>query len=183
MTTEFIVITGGPCSGKTTIIQALAEAGHTTVPEAATELIEDPALENLRADPLEFQLQVLRRQLENEKRADERAETQSIIFLDRGIGDGFGYLSYHGLEPFGELLDAWPAARERSRCVLFFDSRPDYQAASHRSETPEEARRIHEILLADYRSRHDRVLLIPWLPVEERLALVLAEARAADREA
>ena len=183
MTAKFIVITGGPCSGKTTIIQALAAAGHTTVPEAATELIEDPALENLRADPLEFQLQVLRRQLENEKQADERAETQSIIFLDRGIGDGFGYLSYHGLEPFEELLDAWPAARERSRCVLFFDSRPDYQAASHRSETPEEARRIHEILLADYRSRHDRVLLIPWLPVEERLALVLAEARAADREA
>ena len=172
MTAEFIVITGGPCSGKTTIIQALAEAGHTTVPEAATELIEDPALENLRADPLEFQLQVLRRQLENEKREDERAESQSIIFLDRGIGDGFGYLSYHGLEPFEELLDAWPAARERSRCVLFFDSRPDYQAASHRSETPEEARRIHEILLADYRSRHDRVLLIPWLPVEKRLALV-----------
>ena len=183
MTAEFIVITGGPCSGKTTIIQALAGTGHTTVPEAATELIEDPSLENLRADPLEFQLQVLRRQLENEKRAGERAETQPVIFLDRGIGDGFGYLSYHGLEPFEELLDAWPEARERSRCVLFFDSRPDYQAASHRSETPEEARRIHEILLADYRSRHDRVLLIPWLPVEERLALVLEEAGLTGREA
>lgn len=182
MTAEFIVITGGPCSGKTTIIQALAEDGHTTVPEAATELIEDPALENLRADPLEFQLQVLRRQLENEKRAGERAEPQSVIFLDRGIGDGFGYLSYHGLEPFEELLDAWPEARERSRCVLFFDSRPDYQAASHRSETPEEARRIHDILLADYRSRHDRVLLIPWLPVEERLALVLEEAGLTGKE-
>ena len=182
MTAEFIVITGGPCSGKTTIIQALAGTGHTTVPEAATELIEDPALENLRADPLEFQLQVLRRQLENEKRAGERAEPQSVIFLDRGIGDGFGYLSYHGLEPFEELLDAWPEARERSRCVLFFDSRPDYQAASHRSETPEEARRIHDILLADYRSRHDRVLLIPWLPVEERLALVLEEAGLTGRE-
>ena len=47
MTAEFIVITGGPCSGKTTIIQALARTGYTTVPEAATELIEDPALENL----------------------------------------------------------------------------------------------------------------------------------------
>ena len=176
MTAEFIVITGGPCSGKTTIIQALAGTGHTTVPEAATELIENPALENQRADPLEFQLQVLRRQLENEKRAGERAEPQSVIFLDRGIGDGFGYLSYHGLEPFEELVEAWPESRERSRCVLFFESRPDYQAASHRSETPDEARRIHEILLADYRSRHDRVILIPWLPVEQRLATVLEES-------
>ena len=57
MTAEFIVITGGPCSGKTTIIQALAEAGHTPVPEAAPALIEAPALANLRAGPQEFQLQ------------------------------------------------------------------------------------------------------------------------------
>ena len=66
MTAEFIVITGGPCSGKTTIIQALAEAGHTTVPEAATELIEAPALENQRADPQEIQLQEQKRVEESE---------------------------------------------------------------------------------------------------------------------
>ena len=181
MTAEFIVISGGPCSGKTTIIDELTAAGHTTIPEAATELIEDPAFDGLRADPREFQRQVLLRQIENEKRSLEAAEPGSVIFLDRGIGDGFGYLSYHGIEPFEELSKAWPESRERSRCVLFFESRPDYQAASHRSETPAEARRIHEILLADYRSRHDRIILIPWLPVEERLAAVLEESGLKER--
>ena len=181
MTAEFIVISGGPCSGKTTIIDELARAGHRTVPEAATEIIEDPAFDGLRTDPCEFQRKVLTRQFENEKRMLETAEPGSVIFLDRGIGDGFGYLSYHGLEPFEELSEAWPESRERSRCVLFFESRPDYQAASHRSETPDEARRIHEILLADYRSRHDRVILIPWLPVEERLAAVLEESGLKER--
>jgi len=183
MPAEFIVISGGPCSGKTTIIEALDAAGHRTIPEAATELIEDPALDDLRADPREFQLQVLRRQIENEERALETVGDSSVVFLDRGVGDGFGYLRYHGIEPFGELVDAWPRARDRSSRVLFFESRPDYQAASHRSETPEEARRIREVLLEDYRSRHDRVLLIPWLPVEERLAMVLAEAGLTDRGA
>jgi predicted ATPase len=162
MTAKFIVITGGPCSGKTTIIDALAGRGHTTVPEAATELIEDPGLEDLRTNPREFQLQVLLRQLENEQRVLETASADSVVFLDRGVGDGFGYLRYHGIEPFEEL---------------------DYQPASHRSETPAEARRIQEILLEDYRSRHDRVILIPWLPVEERLAAVLEEAGLEDREA
>ena len=181
MPAEFVVISGGPCSGKTTIIEALDAAGHRTIPEAATELIEDPAFDGLRADPREFQRQVLLRQIENEKRSLEAAEPGSVIFLDRGIGDGFGYLSYHGIEPFEELSKAWPESRERSRCVLFFESRPDYQAASHRSETPAEARRIHEILLADYRSRHDRVILIPWLPVEERLAAVLEESGLKER--
>ena len=176
MTAEFIVISGGPCSGKTTIIDELTAAGHTTIPEAATELIEDPPFDNLRSDPREFQRRVLTRQLENERRVLKSVGTGETVFLDRGIGDGFGYLLYHEFEPFEELIEAWPQARERSRCVLFFDSRPDYQAASHRSETPEEARRIHEILLADYRSRHDRVIRIPWLPVEERLVAVLEES-------
>ena len=183
MTAKFIVITGGPCSGKTTIIDALAGRGHTTVPEAATELIEDPGLEDLRTNPREFQLQVLLRQLENEQRVLETASADSVVFLDRGVGDGFGYLRYHGIEPFEELDEAWSLARQRSRSILFFESRPDYQPASHRSETPAEARRIQEILLEDYRSRHDRVILIPWLPVEERLAAVLEEAGLEDREA
>ena len=66
MTADFIVISGGPCSGKTTVIDALAERGHATIPEAATELIRDPAFDQLRTAPREFQLQVLLRQLENE---------------------------------------------------------------------------------------------------------------------
>ena len=183
MTAAFIVISGGPCSGKTTVIDALAERGHATIPEAATELIRDPAFDQLRTDPREFQRQVLLRQLENERRLLETREAGSIVFLDRGIADGFGYLEYHGIEPFEERIEAWAENRQQTRCVLFFESRPDYQAASHRSETPDEARRIRENLLQDYRSRHDRVSLVEWLPVEERIAAVLEAAGGEDRGA
>lgn len=181
MAAEFIVISGGPCSGKTTVIDSLAAGGQVTIPEAATELIRDPAFDQLRSDPREFQLQVLLRQLENERRVLETAEEGAAVFLDRGIGDGFGYLSYHGIEPFEELIEAWAENRERTRCILFFESRPDYQPASHRSESPDEARRIREILLADYRSRHDQVSLVAWLPVEERVAAALEAAGLEDR--
>lgn len=181
MAADFIVISGGPCSGKTTVIDALAAIGHATIPEAATELIRDPAFDHLHTDPREFQRQVLLRQLENEKRVLETVEGDATVFLDRGIGDGFGYLSYHGIEPFEELIEAWTENRERTRCILFFESRPDYQPASHRSETPAEARRIGEILLRDYRSRHDQVSLVAWLPVEERVAAVLEAAGLEER--
>ena len=183
MTADFIVISGGPCSGKTTVIDALAERGHATIPEAATELIRDPTFDQLRTEPREFQRQVLLRQLENEKRMLETLEDGTTVFLDRGIGDGFGYLQYHDMEPFKELIEAWAENRRHTRCVLFFESRPDYQAASHRSETPAEARRIREILLEDYRSRHDQVRVIEWLPVEKRIAAVLEVAGGEDRGA
>ena len=183
MTADFIVISGGPCSGKTTVIDALAERGQLTIPEAATELIRDPDFDQLRTDPREFQRQVLLRQLENERRMLEKVEAGATVFLDRGIADGFGYLEYHGLESFEELSEAWAENRQRTRCVLFFESRPDYQAASHRSETPDEARRIREILLEDYRSRHDQVSVIEWLPVEDRIAAALEAAGGEDRGA
>lgn len=38
---RFIVITGGPGSGKTTLIEALARAGLETMPEAGRAIIRD----------------------------------------------------------------------------------------------------------------------------------------------
>lgn len=40
---RFIVITGGPGSGKTTLIEALARAGFQTMPEAGRAIIQDQA--------------------------------------------------------------------------------------------------------------------------------------------
>ena len=58
------VIAGGPCSGKTTVLRALEQAGHTVVPETSRELLEagiaaGKTAQELRADPAAWQQQVL----------------------------------------------------------------------------------------------------------------------------
>ena len=59
--TKVNVIAGGPCSGKTALVRALAERGHRTVPETAEETIRAaveagvPVEEQRLTDPVGFQ--------------------------------------------------------------------------------------------------------------------------------
>ena len=57
---NWYVLTGAPCSGKTTLIELLQEKGYQTVPELARVYIDEQlanglTLEELRQDELAFQ--------------------------------------------------------------------------------------------------------------------------------
>lgn len=99
-----IVLTGGPSSGKTTILNALnekfTEYGYNViiVPETATELINSgikPFGDNALS-PIEFQKIVLKKQLNKEMLAQEAANImgsdKTIIVYDRGTLDGYAYV-------------------------------------------------------------------------------------------
>lgn len=175
MKSQFYVLTGGPCSGKTTLLHRLEALGYPVVAEAATEVLRRDRDGTLRKDPLAFQKAILRCQLRREAESALQAPHAPVVFTDRGIGDHFGYLRYYGLEPFPELLDAWREAKRRYQSVFFLAENPEYRTADHRAEPVSEARKIHEILLHEYRTRHPRVIPVPWLSLEERATRVLAE--------
>ncbi len=84
-----VVITGGPCSGKTALWNVLGEQcpGAVMVPETATELILSgltPKNMGLEA----FQRKVFCRQLEAEAEALGQGP---FLFCDRGLADGLAY--------------------------------------------------------------------------------------------
>ena len=170
------VLTGGPCAGKTTLIEELARRGWPVIPEAAREVILEEKL-NPGRDILEFQREVLRRQV----RA-EAARGSGPVFSDRGIGDHFGYLAHHlaarGFEvpaEFAEELErAWAEALVRYRAVFVLEQAPRFSRVSYRREDAAEARAIHAALEAAYRSRHPLVISVPWGPLGERADRVLA---------
>ncbi len=112
-----IVITGGPCGGKTTALEQIAkifrEQGYTifTVNETATELINDgikPFGNDLdRLKTIDFQRLVLDAQYAKEQIRDEAARACSndkvVILYDRGILDNRAYITH---EEFKELAKA-----------------------------------------------------------------------------
>ena len=64
--TQIFVIAGGPCSGKTSLIQALRERGFETVPETAEQMIKTGiksgiSVEEQRKDPVKWQMDLLRK--------------------------------------------------------------------------------------------------------------------------
>lgn len=163
--TRWIVLTGAPCSGKTSLLAELARRGHAVVPETARALIESglaqgQSLDQIRSDPLEFQRRVLRRGLQT---ANALPPGQPF-FLDRGILDCAAYLRFHGLDP----AEAFAAAgRFRYAGVLLLDRLP-FQKDAVRYEDDAAAARLEKLLLEAYREAGYRVFRLPVLPLGER---------------
>ena len=115
-----IVITGGPCAGKTSALprvrDRLERAGYAVVvvPEAATDLILDGIAPWTCASVLDFQTRVIALQLEREAEAsylvkeglheeDGRVSRETVIVCDRGACDSRTYLTE---EEFSRALAA-----------------------------------------------------------------------------
>jgi predicted ATPase len=172
---SILVVTGGPCAGKTTLITRLGDLGHPVIPEAAAEVILEGR--HPSREPVAFQREVLRRQLQKEAAAGE-----GLIFADRAVGDHFGYLEYYrthcGLDLAGneflrELDLAWESSRGNYRAVFLLEQNPEFVPSNYRRENSLEARRIHQALRAAYATRHPRVIEVGWAPVEDRVRAVL----------
>ncbi len=102
MTINKIVITGGPCAGKTTgmsrIQNAFTQRGYTVIfiPETASELICAGVTPRTCSSVAEFQKSLLKLQIEKEKTFEYAAGTidtdKILIVCDRGALDGKAYL-------------------------------------------------------------------------------------------
>ena len=86
--TNWHVIKGAPCSGKTTLIDLLSGKGHQTVPEIGRKYIKEKiakgrTLAEIRADDIAFCYVIKDLQLETE----HGLRPEDVIFLDRGFPD------------------------------------------------------------------------------------------------
>ena len=164
---NWYVITGGPDSGKTTIINYLKNLGYTTIPEYARMLIEKEAKNgsNVRKDKGKFQFNVLKGKLRLEKKAPKN----KTVFLDRGIPDSIAY--YHFLKlkvPMG--LDF--TSKNRYRKVFVLDMLP-YRKDHARRESEKQAHDIHMWIKRIYKGLGYKIIRIPVMSVEDRVKLIL----------
>lgn len=107
-----IVVTGGPCAGKSTAMKwiqnAFTRQGYTVlfVPETATELISGGVAPWTCGTNLEYQRCQVQLQLEKERVFLQAAATMPgdkiLIVCDRGIMDNLAYMSH---EEFLLILD------------------------------------------------------------------------------
>ena len=117
-----IVITGGPCAGKSTamswIRNAFAQRGYAVliVPETATELITGGVAPWTCGTNIDYQLCQVELQMTKERLFLQAAETMKeekiLLVCDRGVMDNKAYME---AEEFGRVLSALGANEVRSR--------------------------------------------------------------------
>jgi hypothetical protein len=97
--TRWNVITGAPCSGKTSVIADLARRGWGVVPEAArahidAELRKGRPLLAIKSDPRRFESLIFKAKL----RIEARLPADEPLFLDRALPDSIAYYLLEGLD-------------------------------------------------------------------------------------
>ncbi len=114
--TNWCVITGGPASGKTKIIEYLTFLGYPVIQELARILIaveksKGKTTEEIRSDEAEFQKKLLKMKTELE----DRILPNQLTFFDRGIPDSIAYYKLCKVDP----KEAIEASKKRRYKVVF----------------------------------------------------------------
>lgn len=169
-----IVITGGPCSGKTSLIRELAELGYTVVEEAAAKVITE-GVYHPQKEPLVFQRKVVERQLAWEREAESK--TDGLVFCDRGVYDGLAYLRFYGVPE--HKLDL---PNDRGYLMAFHLAQLRYEIDQVRFENPEEASEISELLRQVYVEKRVPLETVPVMSVAQRVKFVLQKIRKMDTQ-
>jgi predicted ATPase len=168
--THWHVITGAPSSGKTTVIEGLAEKGFRIKHEVARAYIDQrlasgETLEQIKVDPLSFERHILLTKVDIEK----QLPPGQTIFLDRAIPDSIAYFELEGLdmtEPL-ELSRRW-----RYRRVFLFERLP-FEKDQVRWEDRAQAARLEEMLDRAYTGLSYPIIRVPVMPVDDRIEFVL----------
>jgi predicted ATPase len=168
--TNWHVITGASCSGKTTLIQQLAGEGFQTVPEVARryfgeELAKGRTIDEIRQDQASISWHIHDLLVKTER----GLRAVDFTFLDRALPDILTFYRYAGMNPNDILLDCY---QYRYASVFMLDRFP-YQRDGVRTGDDAYAEYFDSWMFRDYNALGYNVLRVPVLPPEERLAFVL----------
>jgi len=174
---RFFVLTGGPGSGKTTLIEALRAKGFATTAEAGRAIIRDQAAIGGPGlpwnDPALFAELMLAWELRSYRQAGEE---RGLVFFDRGVPDVLGYMKLTGL-PAAAHVESASRRFRYNRKVFFLPPWPGiFRQDGERKQTFEEAERTYAAMIETYGGLGYEPAVVPVGTVEARLRFVLSEA-------
>lgn len=179
--TNWWIITGGPSSGKTTLLEDLGRSGYNTMPEAArvfidSEMAKGRTVNAIRRSEFHFQNAVLKLKIATEDSTPE----DKLILWDRGIDDTWAYLAQNGTydtETFPE--EHYYKVERKYRKVFLLDLLP-YENDYARIEDERQARRIHSLIRDMYEHSGYDVVRVPVFSRPERAEFVIDKMREVD---
>jgi predicted ATPase len=171
---RFYVITGGPGSGKTAIIDVLRSRGYPCSVEAGRGIIADQVAIDGPALPWRGPVLFSELMLSWEMRSYHDAkQTSGPVFFDRGVPDVLGYLRLMNIPPPEHMRSAATKFRY-NRTVFIAPPWPEiFRQDRERKQDFDEAVRTFEALVATYNELDYTLVEIPRLPIEDRVLFLL----------
>ena len=174
MKTRKIVITGGPGTGKTSLIKALEDHGYHCLHEISRQVTLDAQKKGFEqlflSEPLLFSEMLLEGRINQHREAGEY--NSEVVFIDRGVPDVVAYMDYFGNEYPSLFTEA--CQDYRYDAVFLLPSWKEiYKSDNERYESYEQAVSIHDHLEETYKRSGYEPIEVPKVPVEERFSFIL----------
>jgi len=174
LSSKKIVITGGPGTGKSTLVNELIQRGHTCLEEISRQVILDAKKQGtdqlFLTNPLLFSKRLLKGREQQYLNAD--VHTNKTVFFDRGVHDVLAYMDYIG--------DSYPDEFIKICKKHIYDSvfilkpwKAIYTSDNERYETFDQALKIHDCLVKTYKTYNYQLINVPFGTVKERTDFIL----------
>ncbi|MFC4256059.1 AAA family ATPase [Croceibacterium xixiisoli] len=173
MSKRYTIVTGGPGSGKTSLLEALADQGLACMPEAGRAIIRDQVAIGGSALPWidreAFAAQMLGWELRSWHEAEQH--TGPVLF-DRGIPDVIGYLQLCGLAVPAHLWRAAGHFRYHPRVFIAPFWPEIFAQDAERKQSPAEAEATHRAMMGVYGKLGYELVPLPLASVARRAGFV-----------
>jgi predicted ATPase len=173
---RFFIVTGGPGSGKSALIDALEQRGYACSVEAGRGIIQDQMAIGGEALPWSDRMLFAELMLSWEMRSYRMVQNSpGSVFFDRGVIDVLGYLRLVGLPIPEHMHKAAGTFRYHRRALIA----PPWQEIFHqdreRKQDFEEAVRTYDAMVTTYDAYGYELIELPRASLEDRVRFVLHE--------
>ncbi len=172
---DFVILTGGPGAGKTTLIETLHRKGFNTVPEAARQIIRQQVAQDGTAlpwkDTTAYTHLMLERSAKDFTGATNRPST--FTFFDRGIPDALAYARLINLHIIPEMDQYALQYRYCNQVFILPFWEAIYATDAERKQTKAEALLTFHTLAETYTAYGYAVIEVPIGIPEQRAQFVL----------
>ena len=174
MNPKKIVITGGPGTGKSSIINHLKSKGFLCYEEISRQVTlqarKDGIEQLFLTKPLLFSKKLLEGRKQQYLKATQ--ESENVVFLDRGLPDVLAYMDFIGDDYPNQFIETC-ATHQYEYVFVLAPWQEIFTSDSERYENFEQAIEIHHNLLKTYMRFGYQLIDVPFETIEKRSDFVL----------
>lgn len=171
---NYYILTGGPGSGKTSLINELSERGFMCVPEVARQIIQKQVQINGVFLPWKDARGYSRLMLEASiSDFITNNEVTEKLFFDRGVPDTLGYEILMKFPKCHFLENMSFKLRYNKKIFLLPPWMEIYENDNERKQDFAEAVKTYEVMKSTYKNLNYTIIEVPCVSVKDRVDFIL----------